>query len=69
MRSFGRQWFKNGSLMSEYSDSFGSAVPISSQPHGRLAQWNGVEETFSRLETQIAQLTWEMQEWNALETV
>jgi two-component system sensor histidine kinase/response regulator len=36
---------------------------------GRLAQWNGVEETFSRLETQIAQLTWEMQEWNALETV
>jgi two-component system, cell cycle sensor histidine kinase PleC len=26
MRTFGRQWFKDGSLMSEFSDSFGSAV-------------------------------------------
>jgi two-component system cell cycle sensor histidine kinase PleC len=26
MRNFGRQWFKDGSLMSEFSDSFGSAV-------------------------------------------
>ncbi|MET0482228.1 MAG: HAMP domain-containing sensor histidine kinase [Aestuariivirgaceae bacterium] len=26
MRTFGRQWFKAGSLMSEFSDSFGSAV-------------------------------------------
>ena len=26
MRTFGRRWFKDGSLMSEFSDSFGSAV-------------------------------------------